>query len=72
MGMKVFVNGHEVRIFEGARIMDAIRAYSPRSSRQVEKGILIIFDKFGNLTEPDGPVNDGQLLTLKRNRSLQS
>jgi len=70
--MKVFVNGHEVKIFEGARIMDAIRAYSRRSSRQVEKGNLIIFDKFGNQTEPDGPARDGLLLTLKRNKSLQS
>lgn len=66
MPMKVYINKKEICIFEGACIRDALQAYSPRSLRMVLTGKLSIFDRFGNLTEPDGPLIEGQQLTLKR------
>jgi hypothetical protein len=64
--MKVYINKKEVCIFAEACIRDALRAYSSRSLRMVLTGKLSVFDRFGNLTEPDGPLIEGQQLTLKR------
>jgi hypothetical protein len=63
--MKVYINEKEISVFTGARIQDAVLAYSPRSHRMVTVGILSVFDRFGNLTEPDGPLIEGQRFTLK-------
>jgi hypothetical protein len=64
--MKVSINKKEICIFAGARIRDALHVYSPRSLRMVLTGKLSVFDRFCNLTEPDGPLIEGQQLTLKR------
>ena len=70
MVMKVTINDTEISIFQGARIRDALLAYSPRSLRMVIAGTLSVIDRFGNLTEPDGPITEGQQLTLKRTKHL--
>jgi hypothetical protein len=64
--MIVYINNTEINIFKGARIRDAILAYSLHTLKMVQTGKLSIFDRFGNLTEPDGPLIEGQRLTLKR------
>jgi hypothetical protein len=68
--MKVSINDKEISIFAGARIQDAVLAYSPRSLRMVAAGTLSVFDRFGNRTDPDGPLIEGQRLTLKRTKNL--
>ncbi len=68
--MKVYINTKEISIFQGARIQDAVHAYSPRSLRMVITGTLSVFDRFGNRTEPDGPLIEGQRLTLKKTQQL--
>jgi hypothetical protein len=64
--MKVYINAKEISIFKGARIQDAVLTYSTRSHRMVITGTLSVFDRFGNRTEPDGPLIEEQRLTLKR------
>lgn len=64
--MKVFVNRKEITIFTGARVIDAVRAYSLRSAGLVLKGVYSVFDRFGNITEPDGRLSDGQILTIRK------
>jgi hypothetical protein len=64
--MKVYINDKEVHIFSGACIRDALLAHSPRSIKLVATGKLSVFDRFGNRTEIDGPLIDGQRLTLKK------
>jgi hypothetical protein len=64
--MKVFINDKEISIFKGACIRDALLAYSPRSLKMTLAGKLSVLDRFGNLTEPDGPLIEGQRITLKR------
>jgi hypothetical protein len=64
--MKVYINNKEMRIFKGACIQDALLAYSPRLIKMVLSGKLSVFDRFGNLTELDGPLVEGQKLKLKR------
>jgi hypothetical protein len=67
--MKVIVNGEEVIIFRGATVSDAVRNYSEKLFRQLKKGELIITDRFGNLTEPDGELTEGEILILTITKS---
>lgn len=64
--MKITLNKSEIIIFKGATISDMVLAYSARSHKMLQSGKLCVYDRFGNLTEPDGPVYDGQLFYLKR------
>lgn len=64
--MKVTLNKSEIIIFKGATISDMVLVYSERSHKMLKSGKLCVFDRFGNLTENDGPVYDGQLFFLKR------
>lgn len=65
--MKVFINKREVTIFTGARLSDAVLAYSKHAYKMLLSNKLILTDRFGNLTEPDGPVTEGQKFRLRRN-----
>jgi len=68
--MKVYINTKEIVIFDGARIQDAILAYSTVEWKKVINGEISIVDRFGNQTDPDGPIRDGQQFTLKNNTEL--
>jgi len=64
--MKVTINKHEIILFKGATINDLVLAYSERSHNMMKLGKLCVYDRFGNVTEPDGPVYEGQIFFLKR------
>jgi hypothetical protein len=64
--MKVTLNKHEIILFKGATINDLVLAYSARSHKMMKLGKLCVNDRFGNLTEADGPVYEGQIFFLKR------
>ena len=64
--MKVTLNKSEIIIFKGATISDMVLAYSERSYKMLKNGKLCVYDRFGNLTETDGPVYEGQIFFLKR------
>ena len=64
--MKIILNKSEIIMFKGATVSDLVLAYSVRSHKMLTHGKLCVYDRFGNLTEPDGPVYDGQLFFLKR------
>lgn len=64
--MKVTLNNREILIFKGATIGEMVLAYSMRSHKMLLRGKLCVYDRFGNLTEMDGPVYDGQMFFLKR------
>ena len=64
--MKVILNNSEIIIFKGATISDLVLAYSVRSHKMLKNGKLCVYDRFGNLTENDGPVYEKQMFFLKR------
>ena len=64
--MKVYIDTHEVIIFEGATVADAVLSYSKVSYKKVIGGKLLVIDCFGNPTEADGLLTDGQVLKLRR------
>jgi hypothetical protein len=63
--MKVYLNEKEIIIFSGATLGDIVLAYSEHSYKMLKSGNLGIFDRFGFLTEPDGPIVEGQHFFLK-------
>lgn len=63
--MKVYVNDIPVIIFRGARVGEVVLAYSKHGYKLLRSGYLTIYDRFGNLTEPDGPVLEGQHFFLR-------
>jgi hypothetical protein len=58
--VKVFINNHQVIIFKGARIGDAVLALSKEAYRALQEGKLQVIDCFGNTTEPDGMASENQ------------
>lgn len=40
-------------------MLDAVRAYSLASSKRLASGYLVLYDRFGYRTEPDGPAVEG-------------
>lgn len=64
--MKVTLNKSEIILFKGATISELVLAYSARSHKMLKSGKLCVYDRFGNLTEIDGPVYEGQMFFLKR------
>ncbi|HNX43460.1 MAG TPA: hypothetical protein PLJ84_11340 [Bacteroidales bacterium] len=66
--MRIFINRKEITIFAGARVLDAVRAYSVRSAKRLLNGSLSVFDRFGNPTEPDGRLTDGQILSIRKTK----
>lgn len=66
--MTVYINNHKVVVFNGARVKDAVLAYSAESHSLMLHNKLLAFDRFGNQTDDDGPLTEGQILILKRIR----
>lgn len=64
--MKIRINRREIEIFAGATLADAVLKYSARSYRRLLAGKITLMDRYGNITEPDGPVHDGQVVRLQR------
>jgi hypothetical protein len=65
--MIVYINNNPVSVFRGATVGEVVLAYSKRSYRLLKNGYLAVFDRFGNFTEPDGSVTEGQHFSLKLN-----
>jgi hypothetical protein len=63
--MKIYINGLEIKIFRGATLGEAVLAYSKESYAKLRDGQLGIYDRFGFLTEPDGPAVEGRHYVLK-------
>jgi hypothetical protein len=63
--MIVFVNDTAVEIFRGARVRDVILAYSIDDYTALQKGKRLVRERMNYITEPDGPVVEGQHLSIE-------
>jgi hypothetical protein len=63
--LKVFVNSKEITIFRGATVIDAVRAYSGISAKLLLEGKMVVADRFGNLTLPDGELTEDQAIFIQ-------
>lgn len=64
--MKVYVNGEAVDVFEGARVIDAVRAYVARHAQTVDIERVAVRDGDGNSVDFDGALTDGAQLRVEQ------
>ncbi len=57
--MKVFVNGKNIRVFNGAKALDAMLSYYKSLHTATPNPMPQIKDRYGNLIEPDGSLSPG-------------
>lgn len=69
--MTIFINNQKIEIFRGAMVRDAILRYSKDDYDLLQCGRIMVFDRFGNITEPDGELTEGQVLYLKKPRTYE-
>ena len=71
--MKVYVNDKEITVFNGAKVVDAIRAYYTLNKTKWPCPLPIVTDGYGNIVAPDGELSEGNHLYIKtKNNSLKA
>jgi len=63
--MKIFVNDEKVEIFQGAKVLDVIRAYYAQHGQKLPGKLPIVTDGYGNSIAPDGELSEGNQLYMK-------
>ena len=63
--MKLFVNDTEITIFQGATVLDAVRAYYAQHNKKLPRKLPIVYDAYGNSVAPDGELSEGNHLYIK-------
>ena len=64
--VKVIINTQVVSIFNGARVCDAVLAYSKPSYKLLKEGRLTVTDQYGNILAADGSLTEGQIILLPK------
>lgn len=62
--MHVFINGSQLFLFSGARVLDGLTAYSTVALEDVQAGNVVVLDTEGHRLYVDGRLQDGDRLTL--------
>ena len=63
--MTVIVNNSKIRIFNGARVGDAVLRWAVRNRFDIDKVSLIqVTDKWGHKLDNAAPLSDNQILKI--------
>ncbi|MDY0297069.1 MAG: hypothetical protein RB296_07110 [Acidobacteriota bacterium] len=62
--MHVFINGSQIFLFSGARVLDGLTAYSSVALEDVQAGNVVVLDAEGHRLYVDGRLQDGDHLIL--------
>jgi len=68
--MKVIINNQEIALFNGARVCDAVLAYSEKAYKLLKEEKIFVTDSFGNLIAADGSLSEGQVIIIKKKEDL--
>lgn len=63
--MNVYVNEKQVRIFVGAKVIDALRRVFTRRHidlKMIDEKYVKVYDEYGNEVAFDGPLREGKHL----------
>jgi len=63
--MLIRINGKEIEIFSGARVMDALRRYSRAEWKQVQANKKKVYDVDGHEVALDGELGGGEELLIR-------
>ena len=66
--MKVKINDQSVEIFEGAKISDVLRKFSPSEWKAVYSGKKKVVDRNGNTVSLNGELAGGEKLRIEENQ----
>ena len=67
--MKIFVNDEEITIFNGAKVVDVIRAYYVQHGKKLPSRLPVVTDGYGNSVALDGELSEGNHLYMKIKKS---
>ncbi len=62
--MKIFVNDEEITIFNGAKVLDVIRAYYAQHDQTLPYKLPSVSDGYGNSVAHDGELSEGNHLYM--------
>jgi hypothetical protein len=68
--MTVFVNNAELAIFNGAKVIDVLRAYYLNIQQEFPVDAPVILDQFGNIIEMDGEISNLKRIYTLDNEAL--
>ncbi len=66
--MKIKINDQSVEIFDGAKIGDILRKFSPSEWKAVESGRKKIVDQHGNNVSLNGELSGGEKFRTEENQ----
>ncbi|MGV8963280.1 MAG: hypothetical protein ACOH2V_07855 [Candidatus Saccharimonadaceae bacterium] len=69
--MKIFMNDEEIRVFNGATVIDVVRVYYVQRNKKLSDILPLVTDGYGNSVAPDGELNDGNHLYIKTKANQQ-
>ena len=64
--MKVFINNQEITVFNGARVLDALRVYYMQQENRLPCKMPTVTDSYGNSIAPDGALTEGNHLYIRK------
>lgn len=63
--MKIFINDEELVIFNGATVLNALRAYYAKHNKKLPAILPVVKDAYGNSVATDGELTEGNHLYIK-------
>jgi len=67
--MKVIINNQPLRLFEGARVKDAVRKFAEIYSEEMPPAPYTITDRYENIIRPDGRLSENDHLFINPKKS---
>jgi 5'-nucleotidase/UDP-sugar diphosphatase len=67
--MKIIINNITLELFNGARVRDAILGYYAEIGEECPDPMPAVEDKYGNMVESDGELNDGNVIFIKEKKN---
>lgn len=66
--MKIIANNITLELFNGAKVRDAVLSYYARIGEKCPDPMPSVEDKYGNVVEIDGELNDGNIIFIKEKK----
>ncbi len=66
--MKIIANNITLELFNGAKARDAIQSFYTQKGEICPDPMPVVEDKYGNVIELDGELNDGNTIFIKEKR----
>ena len=63
--MRIFINNEELTIFNGATVLDVLRAYYVKHNKKLPAILPAVYDAYGNSVAHDGELTEGNHLFIK-------